>query len=156
MAWGTMRQKARRSQLTANETRITNLENSTVTEAVVTLTSAQVLALNTTPRTLVAAPWAWKFIDVESITWYVDYNSAAYATNTTLEFRYTNASWAKVTADEAALLTATADKVNTVKAVTTELVNVVNAPVVVNVATWDPITGNSPVKFIVRYKVVTL
>jgi hypothetical protein len=51
-----MRQKARRSQLTANETRITNLENSTVTEAVVTLTSANVLALNTTPRTLVAAP----------------------------------------------------------------------------------------------------
>ena len=151
-----MRQKARRSQLIANETRILSLENSTVTEAVVTLTSAQILALNTTPRTLVAAGWAWTIIDVESITASLDYWTAAYATNTTLEFRYTNASWAKVSADMTAVLTATADKLTTVKAVTTALVPVANAAVVVNVATGNPITGDSPVTFIVRYKVITL
>lgn len=77
---------------------------------------------------------------MDSISVAVDYGSAAYATNTTLEFRYTDGSGAKVTADVAAILDATADKVNTVKGVVTELVNVANAAVVATVATGDPVT----------------
>jgi len=119
----------------------------------VTLSSAEILALNSTPKTLVSAPWAWRIIDVESITAFVDYNSAAYATNTTIEFRYTNGSGAKVSADISNLLAATADKIITVRGVASEVVNVANAAVVAVAATWDPVTGNSPVYVTVRYRV---
>ncbi len=55
-----------------------------------TLTTAQVLALFTTPISLVAAPGAGYAILVHRVTGAVDYNSAAYATNTTQEVRYTD------------------------------------------------------------------
>jgi len=83
----------------------------------------------------------------------VDYNTTAYATNTTLEFRYTNGSGTKVTADAAALLNATADKAVSVKSVVTEVANTLNAPVVVRTATGNPTAGNSPVKVKVEYRV---
>ncbi len=136
------------------KTSVEDLDLTRLKVAKVTLTSAQVLALNTTPVTLVAAPWAGLFIDVVSVSWKVDYNSAAYATNTTLEVRYTNGSGSKVTADLAALITATADKTVTVKGVTTELVNIANAPVIVRAATGNPATGNSPVTIEVTYRVL--
>lgn len=136
------------------KTSVEDLELSRVKSKRVTLTSAQVLALNGTPVTLISAPWAGLFVDVISVTAAVDYNSAAYATNTTIELRYTNGSGAKVSADVAALLTATADKTVTVKGVTTELVNVANAPVVARVATGNPVTGNSPISFQVTYRIL--
>lgn len=80
----------------------------------VTLTAAQIKALYTTPQALVAAPWAWYFIDVASISASLDYGSAAYATYTNLEFRYTDGSGTKVASDISNLLTATADKLVTI------------------------------------------
>lgn len=50
----TMRQKASKLQISELETRIADLD--AVSTATVSLTSAQVLALNGTPITLVAAP----------------------------------------------------------------------------------------------------
>lgn len=122
----------------------------------VTLTSAQILALNTTPITLVPAPGAGKVIDVMGIVAKLTYNSAAYATNTTMEFRYTNGSGAKVATDMASLLTATANKTNICHALSTEIVAVENAPIVVDVATGNPATGNSPVKIQVQYRIVSV
>jgi len=52
------------------------------------------------------------------------------------------------------LITATADKTVTVKGVTTELVNIANAPVIVRAATGNPATGNSPVTIEVTYRVL--
>lgn len=150
----TMRQKASKLQISELETRIADLD--AVSTATVSLTSAQVLALNTTPIELVPAPWAWKYINVLSVVGTVDYNSAAYATNVTLEFRYTNGSWTKVTADIAALIDATADKAVSVKGIEAATVLTANAPVVVRTATGNPATGNSPVKFHVVYEVITL
>lgn len=143
----TMRQKA--SKLALNDSIVVKTKE-------VTLTSAQVLALNTTPITLVPAQWAWKYINVLSIVGTVDYNSVAYATNTTLEFRYTDGSGTKVTADVTTLLTATADTAIGVKWIEAATALTANAPVIVRVATGNPATGDSPIKFKVIYEVVSL
>lgn len=117
----------------------------------VTLTSAQVLTLNGTPVTLVPAPGAGRGIIVHNVVGRVDYNSAAYATNTTVEFRYTDGSGTKVAVDMASLLAATADKTQHVQGATAEFTVTPNAPVVARVATGNPATGNSPIEFTVFY-----
>lgn len=127
-----------------------------VAKNTIIVTPAEMLALNTTPITLAGAPWVWKFINVLSITGTVDYATTAYDTNTTLEFRYTDGSGTKVTADMAALITATADKAVTVKGIEAALVLTENAPLVVTAATGNPTDGDSPVTFSVVYEVVDL
>ena len=122
----------------------------------VTLSSAQVLALFTTPIALVDAPGAWFAILVHRVTGAVDYNSAAYATNTTQEVRYTNGAGTKVTADFTALVTATADKFVSVGGIEAATTLTENAAVVVCNATGNPATGNSPVSFTVDYSIVSL
>lgn len=121
-----------------------------------TLTSAQVLALFTTPQSLVSAPWVGYAIVVHRVTGGVDYNSAAYATNTTQEVRYTNGAGTKVTADITSLVTATADKLVSVGGIEALTVLTENAAVVVCNATGNPATGNSPVSFTVDYSIVSL
>lgn len=121
-----------------------------------TITSAQILALFTTPISLVAAPGAGLAIVVHRITASVDYGTAAYATNVTLEFRYTNGSGTKVSADIAALLDATADKIVSVGGIEAATVLTANAAVVARVATGNPVTGDSPIAVSVDYSIVTI
>lgn len=118
-----------------------------------TITTAQVLALHTTPISLVPAAGAGKYIHVDRIIGAIDYVSAAYATNVTMEFRYTNGSGTKVTADIGALLDTTADKVVTVGGIEAALVLTANAAVVATVATGNPATGDSDVEVTVFYRV---
>jgi hypothetical protein len=121
-----------------------------------TFTSALLLAGFTTPLELVPAPAAGKAIIVDKIILAMDYNSAAYATNTTLEFRYTNGSGTKVTADSAAMLDATADKITSVGGIEAALVATQAAAVVACVATGNPITGNSAIKIRTIYRVMSI
>lgn len=129
----------------------------------VTLTPTQVKALNTTPITLVPAPMPSKtaanartLIIVEGIEGYLAYGGTAYTGANALEFRYTDASGAKVTADiSTTFLNASASAYSHVAGVVTELVPVSNAPIVVRVPTADPATGNSPITFQVKYRVVS-
>src|SRR6185503_6279720 len=64
----------------------------------VTVPTASVLLLNTTPYTLVAAPGAGKFIAVVEISAKLVFNTVAYTGANALEFRYTDGSGAKVAA----------------------------------------------------------
>ena len=121
-----------------------------------TLTTAEILTLNTTPIALVAAPGAGIGVVVERIIATMDYAGTAYATNVTMEFRYTNGSGTKVTADIAALLDATADKIVTVQGIEAALVVTANAAVVAVAATGNPATGTSDVKVTVVYRLVTI
>ena len=54
-------------------------------KATVTLSSAQLLALHTTPITLVAAPGAGKWLAVHRILWFYSYGTVQYASSTTSE-----------------------------------------------------------------------
>jgi hypothetical protein len=122
-------------------------------QASVTLTPTQVKALHTTPVQLVAAPGAGIVALVHQITFAATFGSVAYTGANALEFRYTNASGAKVTADIAAatLNFASGTRLATVAGVTTELTPVANAAIVVGVPTANPAAGDSPITFLVHY-----
>lgn len=122
----------------------------------VQLTSAQVLALHTTPVTLVPAFGAASVIIVDSIDAKLAYNTTTYTGANALEFRYTDGSGTKVSADMASsFIDSVATAYDHVAGVVTELTPVANKPVVVAVPTANPAAGNSTITFITKYRVVT-
>lgn len=122
----------------------------------ITVSSAEILAINTTEKELIATPWVGYVIVPESFVFFYDYNSAAYATNTTLEVRYTDKTGAKVTADVTGLIDATADDYALAQCVASLVVPVPNSPIILTAATGDPVTGDSPVYVTINYKIIQL
>src|SRR3990167_37345 len=119
------------------------------------LTSAQILALNTTPITLIQAI-PNSFIVVEGITARLNFNTTAYTGANNLEFRYTDASGVKVTADMInTFLNSAATAYDNVAGVEAELTPVINSPIVVRVPTANPGAGNSTLDLFIKYYVVT-
>lgn len=130
--------------------------NSLVTSTTVTLTSSQILALHGTPITLIPAQGANTIIVVTGIAAFLRFNSAAYVGTNNLEFRYTNGSGAKVTADmSSTFLNSSSNAYDLAPAVSTELTPVANSSIVVSVPTANPTTGNSQITFTIHYYVVT-
>jgi hypothetical protein len=125
----------------------------------VAISSAQLLALHTTPRTLVAAPGANKAIVFESAQVFLDYNSAAYAgiaSGDDLNIRYTNGSGAIAgTLETTGFLDQTADVYALIKPSAGSLILPPNAPLVASLA-GAVTTGNSPLGVRVYYRVVDL
>lgn len=120
-----------------------------------TLTSAQILALNTTAVTLIPA-YLISTIIVEGITARLNFNTTAYTGANNLEFRYTGAAGAKVTADMAnTFLNSSATAYSSVSGVEAVLTPVLNAPIVVVVPTANPATGNSTLDLFIKYRIVT-
>lgn len=129
----------------------------------VTLTAAQVLALNATPITVVKAPGAGKANIFEGAVIFLDYNSAAYAgiaAGEDLAFKYTDGSGLQVGSCEATgFLDLTADAfrfVHPYRAASgvSDIVAVANAAIVIQMLTGEITTGDSPVKLRVYYRVV--
>lgn len=130
------------------------------------LTSAQVLALHTTPITLVPAVGTIvtaasmnSVIIVGGITAKIYSGSSAYTGANNLEFRYTDASGAKVTADipNTFINTSANSKVfGHVAGVTTFLTPVANSPIIVSVPVANPGAGNGRIVISVFYRVITL
>jgi len=124
----------------------------TVRVAKVTLTSAQVQALVTTPITLVEAPGAGMIVSVLSATCYIDYNSVAYTTGADILIEYGTATI--VTFD--GVLALTADTVMVASQGGNAAVgSVANAAVVIT-ADGVPGAGNSPVTVSVVYTLIGL
>jgi len=119
--------------------------------------TADVLQLNSTPLEIVAAPGAGYAIEVISASVNIDFNSAAYATNT-----YIMAITSGATDEQygAGILNATVStikklqEVTTTTATDTQLLD--NAALNISVKTGDPVTGDSDITVYVYYRIVEL
>lgn len=122
----------------------------------VTLSSANILAMNGAPVTLLPAPGSGKVIVVDHISLKMTTTSTQYANGGAVEFRYTDGSGAKVTADIAAgVITAGAGTSYTsVRGVTTSLTNVANAVLVIDNASAAFITGTGTGVITIQYRVL--
>lgn len=136
------------------------LAETAIRYAQVNVSSAEILALNATPKTLVAAPGAGKVLEFISATAILDYNSAAYAgigSTEDLVIRFTGTSGAIVstTLETTGFLDQTSDQIRTHKAIATDLVPVANSPLVLHMLNGEVTTGNSPIRYKVAYRVHT-
>lgn len=125
----------------------------------VVISSAQILDLHNTPKTLIAAPGANKVIVLDYALFFLDYNSAAYASvgaSDDLTLRYTDGSGVTIgTLETTGFLDQTADKYALVVPAAGSLILPVNAPLVASLA-GAVTTGNSPVAARLQYNVVDL
>ena len=125
--------------------------------AKLTIATADVLHLNTTPIEIVAAPGAGYAIEVISASMKMVYNSATYATNTSLELitaGATNSQASTVIKNSASTIRRFADATTLASATATQLVE--NAALNVTVASGDPTAGDSDITIYVTYRIITL
>lgn len=114
-----------------------------IQSAVIPVTSAQWLTFRTTPVALVAAPGSGKCNIVERISLKMITTATQYTNGGALEFRYTDASGTKVSADiAAAVVTTTAGtSFTTVGGIEASLTGTVNAAIVATCASADFAVG---------------
>jgi hypothetical protein len=125
--------------------------------AKLTIATADVLQLNTTPIEIVAAPGAGYAIEVISASMKMVYVSATYATNTSLELitaGATNSQASTVIKNSASTIRRFADATTLASATATQLVE--NAALNVTVASGDPTAGDSDITIYVTYRIITL
>ena len=129
---------------------------SDIRSASLLIPSADVLQLNTTPQTIVSAQGAGKVIEVVSAFADIDFNSAAYATNTNMYIQSATA-----TAPQGlTTINSTVSQINRFRldqaggAALTQILE--NQDLQITVATGDPTAGDSDITVYVIYRVVTL
>lgn len=124
-----------------------------------TITSAQLLALNTTPIELVAAQGAGTIIVPKRAVLFLDYNTAAYdgiAAGEDLSFRYTDGSGNQVgTVETDPFLTSTADAYRVVEFSGT-YTPTANAALVLHMLSGNIATGDSPLHVRTTYTVINV
>jgi len=120
----------------------------------VAITSAEVLALNAAPKLLVPPPGAGKALELLSALLILDFNSAAYATNGTLQLQTVTGNTAlSDLVTLANFLAATADQATIVQALSAETVLDINDGLELFMPTAETITGDSPIVCRVHYRI---
>lgn len=132
-----------------------------IVTANVTVSSAELLALNAVPKQLVAAPGAGKALILVDAQAMLDYGTTAYdgiAAGEDLEIRYTNGAGQLVaTIETTGFLDAVADAYRHIyPASAAAIAPVANAALVLDLASAEIATGDSPLKLRVRYREITL
>lgn len=131
---------------------------SSIQSTSLTIASADVLQLNTTPLTIVEAQGAGKAIEVISAVLKIDYNTTPYATNTVITLLTFGASVPQ--ADN--LIDATVARIGKFRnrstsgepSTATQLI--ANAALTVTVDTGDPTAGDSDIEVFVLYRVIDI
>lgn len=141
-------------------------DTSLVTQAVVTLTAAEIKALRATPKTLVAAPGAGKVLDFIDATLFLDAGSEGLTESTAnLAVKFTNGSGVKVSNDieSTGFIDQTADTYTTATrkadAIVAATGNVNKALVLHNIGAGEiagNATGDAALKVLINYRVITL
>jgi len=127
-----------------------------ILEKEVTLTSAEILALYTTPKTLVAAPGSGKVLQFAGAVGFLDFNTTAYDTAGILTVKYTDGSGTAVSdAVAAAALCNQADDCYEEFAKTTaETELTVNAALVLTCDSANPASGDSILTIKIFYRIL--
>ena len=123
----------------------------------VEITSAEILALYTTPKVLVAAPGAGKVLEFIALLLALDYATTAYTigTATNLQVKYTDGAGAAISTLRAAtgFLDQVADLLSALDKLEATVAPVANAPLVLTLAVANVTLGNSPIHAKVAYRV---
>lgn len=124
----------------------------------VVITSAQLLALNATPQTVIEAQGAETVIEFISAVVHKPAGTAyaGIAAGEDLAFKYTNGSGAQVntTLETTGFLGQTTAQTRLTRAIATEYTPVANAPIVLHLLTGEITTGDSPLVVTVNYRVI--
>jgi hypothetical protein len=124
--------------------------------ASISLSAAQIIAMGTTPITLIPAPGAGRVIIVSDITMQMTRTGTAFTGGGAVEFRYTDGSGAKVTADIAAALVTTGGAgvaYASVGGIEASITPVPNAPIVIDNATAAFAAGTGTAKLNIAYRI---
>jgi hypothetical protein len=131
------------------------VEQGLIRYADVTIATGEVLALRTTPKTLVAAPGAGYCIVPLSAYATLDYNSIAYDNGTdTLDVQYSGGS--ALMSFATTLIEASADIRSYVGMAEAAFAPLDNTALVARCSSADPTAGNSAIKIRVYYRIVPL
>lgn len=126
-----------------------------ISVAKVSISSAEILALNTTPKTLIAAPGAGKVIKVLGVTLALNFGTAAYATNTNL--RLAVGTWDPILT-ATSYLGATQDVLTSypLPTINSDPSTVVNTPLIAYAQTGNPTAGDGTVDVYINYVIITM
>lgn len=126
-----------------------------VRDTSITIATAAVLTLNSSPVTIVSAQGAGTVIEVISASAKLTYNSVQYATNTILQLFTSGGDDAQSEWDATFLQTNSSVIARSVD-VSDKSNLVENADLQVTVETGDPTTGDSDIKIYLRYRIIEL
>lgn len=130
---------------------------SSIQSASLVIASVDVLQLNTTPQTIVAAQGAGKAIEVISASVKVDFNTTAYSTYNAVELICNGADVAQYSNDVlGATLTRTALINKPAYPTDVQTVLIANADLKIQAQGGDPTTGDSDIEVFVLYRVIDI
>ncbi len=126
----------------------------------VVVSSAEILALFTTPKTLVAAPGPGRLLNLLGAMIYLDATATAYAgvdAADDLTIRYTNAAGAAAsnTLEATGFIDQTTDQIRTIKPIATDITPVANAPLVLHLSNSNITTGTGVLYVDILYAIHT-
>ena len=123
----------------------------------VILSTAELLALFTTPKSLVAAQGAGTIVEFVSALLAYDYNTTVYTVGTAgdLQVKYTDGSGAAASSTRACtgFIDQASDQLSLIEKVDGTVVPVVNAALVLTCATANPTLGDSPINIRITYRI---
>jgi len=149
-------------QNTSGDTKLANLEDSNqyyfanVKKApTLSIGTVDVLQLNSTPQEAVPASGASKVLEPIAAFYKLDFNSAAYATNTTIQIKLSGADVACLESNTLGATVGRYVKFDTIPVPTAGQTQLLaNAAINVTVKTGDPVTGDSDIEVFILYREV--